>query len=444
MFPRRSASPTRRRLRGIVCGLAVAAFALPAIALDDAEVAAVRDELALLKARIAELEARLATAATTPESDPAPPARTVPPSPSPSRVAATPAITAGGRVKLDVIVNSTSAGGGSENRANLALSPAAIPVSGDKQSEQIKFSARNSRVWLKAFAPTPFGDLASYVELDFFSSGSDGNESVVNGYAPRLRHAYGQWGEWLGGQTYSTAIDLDAYPEINDDGGPLGVLLVRQALVRWRREWRGLTFNVGLESPDSLVRGADGQRLSPDDDRVPDLALRVEQRHRWGHISIAALGREIRIDQAGIDDAAFGGMLSVSGLVRFAGRDDVRFLLSGGNAIGRYLNGGFVDDARIDADGELDLVTAAGGYVAYRHWWSRNWRSNLLFGATWLDDDGAFAQENERAYSVHANLLWSPWLTTSLGIEWIHAERERVDGRDGAIDRLQFTAIHKF
>ena len=444
VFSLTAATATWRQARAIACGIVVAAFALPAIALDDAEVAAVRAELALLKARIAELEARLATDTTTPESDPVPPAAAASPAPSPARVAATPAITAGGRVKLDVIVNSTSAGGGSENRANLALSPAAIPISGDKQGEQIKFSARNSRVWLKAFAPTPLGDLASYIELDFFSSGSDGNESVVNGYEPRLRHAYGQWGEWLGGQTYSTVIDLDAYPEINDDGGPLGVLLVRQALVRWRREWRGFNFNVGLESPDSLVRGSDGRRLSPDDERLPDLALRVEQRHRWGHISIAALGREIRIDQAGTDDAAFGGMLSVSGLVRFAGRDDVRFLLSGGNAIGRYLNSGFVDDARIDAGGKLDLVTAAGGYVAYRHWWSRNWRSNLLFGATWLDDNGALPEENERAYSVHANLLWSPWLTTSLGIEWIHAERERVDGRDGAIDRVQFTTIHKF
>lgn len=423
----------------IACCFALTTAPLTADALDDAGVAAVRAELALLKARIAELEARLATGATNPEPVPVPRPAT-PPQPT----AAAPTITVGGRLKLDVIVNSTGAGGGSENRANVALSPAAIPVSGDGRDEQLKFSGRNSRLWFKAIAPTPMGDLASYIELDFFSAGSDGNESVVNGYVPRLRHAYGQWGEWLGGQTYSTAIDLDAYPEINDDGGPLGVLLVRQALVRWRREWRGTSLAIGVESPDSLVRAADGRRLSPDDERLPDLALRVEQRYRWGHVSIAALGREIRIDQAGVDDTAFGGALSASGLVRVARRDDIRFLFSGGNAVGRYLSGGFVDDARIGADGKLDLITAAGGYLAYRHWWSRNWRSNVVLGATWLDNDGALPEENERAHSLHANLLWSPLLTTSLGIEWIHAQRERVDGRDGSLERLQFTAIHKF
>lgn len=425
----------RREARAIACGVAVSGFALPAIALDDAEDAAARAELALPGTGTAE---PAAAAPTTSGNVVALPGAGLP------RAAATPVITAGGRVKLDLIVNPSSAGGGSHNRANLALSPGTIPVSGAGHGAQVNFSARNSRGWLKAIAPTPLGDLASYLEVDFFSPGGDDHDSVIDDYAPRLRHAYGQWGEWLGGHTYSTAIDLDAYPEINDDGGPLGVLLVRHALVRWRRAWRGFNFALGLESPDSLVRASDGRRLSPNDERWPDLALRIEQRHPWGHLSLAALGREIRIDQAGTETADWGGVLSASGLVRVADRDDIRFVLSGGNAIGRYLNGGFVDDARIGTDGKLDLVTAAGGYVAYRHWWSRNWRSNLLFGVTWLDDGGALPQENERAYSVHVNVLWSPLLTTSLGIEWIHAERERVDGRDGAIDRLQFTVIHKF
>lgn len=442
MLTTRRTSAASRRVRAIVFCSVLSVLPGPATALDDAGIAAVRAELEILKARIAELEARLASDSATPANVPA---RPVAASPQlPPRVDTAPTITVGGRIKLDVIVNSKSAGGGSENRANVALIPGSIPLSGDAEDVQTKFSARNSRLWFKALAPTPMGDLASYIELDFFSSGSDGNESVVNGYAPRLRHAYGQWGEWLGGQTYSTAIDLGAYPEINDDGGPVGVMLVRQALVRWRHEWQGRSLAIGLESPDSLVRGRDGRRLSPDDERLPDLALRYEQRYRWGHLSVAALGREIRIDEAVADDAAFGGVLSASGLVRVAGRDDIRFLLSGGNAAGRYLSGGFVDDARIGTDGDLDLITAAGGYIAYRHWWSRNWRSNVLFGAMWLDDAGALPEENERAYSVHANLLWNPLVTTSLGIEWIHAERERIDGRDGSLDRLQFTAIHKF
>lgn len=417
----------------MACGITLSAFAPPALALDadGSVVTAVARALAVAPA--AESANRVPPTPGNLQAPPAKPAALM-----------LPELSVGGRVKLDIIVNSGNGSGSSRRRSNLALSPGTIPVSGAGRGEPLNVSARNSRAWLKAIVPTRHGELASYVEVDFFSPGGDGSRSLIDDYSPRLRHAYGQWGEWLGGRTYSTAVDLDAYPEINDDGGPLGVLLVRHALVRWRRAWRGLNIAFGLESPDSLVRGADGRRLSPNDERWPDLALRIERRRPWGHLSVAALGREIRIEQATADAAAWGGVFSASGLVRVAERDDIRFVLSGGNAIGRYLNAGFVDDARIGGDGELDLVTAAGAYVAYRHWWSRHWRSNLLIGATWLDDDGALPEENAHAYSVHANLLWSPLLTTSLGIEWIHAGRRRVDGRDGAIDRLQFTVIHKF
>jgi len=410
-----------------------------AFALDDAAIVALRQELAALKSRIAVLEARLADDAGQPVAEPA---RTpAPAAPLPERA---PTVTVGGRVKLDVIGNSHSADGGSSNRADVALLPSAIPISGNGEDDQVKFSARNSRLWVKALTPSELGDFAAYIELDFFSSSGAGDESVTSGYVPRLRHGYGQWRGWLGGQTYSTAIDLAAYPEINDDGAPLGVMLVRQPMVRWSHDWGEHGLALALESPDSLVRSRDGRRLAPDDERLPDFALRYEQRHRWGHWSLGALAREIRIDQTGADDTAFGGAVTLSGKRRFGERDDVRVMLSGGNAIGRYLSAGIFDDARLDSGGDLELVTAAGGYVAYRHWWAPRWRSNLLIGAAWMDDDGAVGEENERAYSVHVNLLWSPILTTSIGLEWIHAERERVDGRDGTLDRLQFTAIHKF
>lgn len=87
---------------------------------------------------------------------------------------------------------------------------------------------------------------------------------------------------------------------------------------------------------------------------------------------------------------------------------------------------------------------SAGGYLAWQHWWSHRWRSNLVAGAAWQGDEGAADTENARLASMHANLLFSPMPSTTAGLEVIYARRTRFDGRTGALGRLQLTALRKF
>ena len=111
-------------------------------------------------------------------------------------------VTLGGYVKLDAVFSNPSAGVGST--ADLFLQPAAIPVgpgAGDNEHNQVKFGARESRVFVKTSTPTSWGELVTYVEGDFY--GADGNESVSNSSGTRLRHAYGSLGHLLAGQTWS-------------------------------------------------------------------------------------------------------------------------------------------------------------------------------------------------------------------------------------------------
>ncbi len=437
-----------RTCRGLAaCSIAFVLLAVPAglRALEDDIAAALRAEIEKLQGRIEQLEARLETEVENERSTPAVGSGAVADltalrEPEPRR----PLVQIGGRIKLDTIVNSVSAGGASSNKADLAFVPGAIPVVGNGEDDQVKFSARNSRLWFKASTPNPLGDVAAYIEFDFFSSDTAGTETVTNGYTPRLRHGYGEWRGWLGGQTFSTLVNLRAYPEINDDGAPMGAPIVRQPMVRWSGTWGRHELMLALESPESIIRDRSGARLTPDDERLPDFVARYIERRLWGQWSLAGIVREIRIDQGGVEDTAVGGGLSASGLVRVGEWNDVRFSASAGNALGRYLSTGFFDDARIDTDGALELIPSGGSYLAYRHWWSRHWRSNAVLSGSWMNRDGAHDNENEWGYSLHANLLWSPMLTTSLGVEWIQGERHLVDGRDGVLSRLQFTAIHKF
>lgn len=404
----------------------------------EAELAALKDEIARLTARVAELEARLTSA--TPET-PRDSADSKPVSPT-TPAMRSPQLSVGGRIKLDAVYNDASTGSGTLD--NIRLNPGAVPLDPHGESEQLEFSARASRLWLKSWLPTALGEAGAYLEFDLFGDGS--GQRVSNGYGLRLRHAYAELGGILVGQTYSTFVNVSALPELNDDGIGPGVLNVRQPLLRFSRPLGAGRASFAFENPETTLRSMDGRRLTPDDDRVPDLVLRYDHRGRWGEASFAVLGREIRIDDPASRtvDATFGGAVSMAGTLTLGLDDVLRFNAVGGNAIGRYMSLNAFDAGRLDATADIVLGWATGGYLSWQHFWSARWRSNLTAGYAWQDDADAVGSENEMLYSVHANLLWSPVTSTSLGLEWIHAYRRRFDGRHGDLDRLQFSAVHKF
>ncbi|MCK7579327.1 MAG: porin [Chromatiales bacterium] len=138
----------------------------------------------------------------------------------------------GGYVKVDAIYNSVSTG--ADRIADQFLIPPAIPVGSSTRGEhsELTLTARESRLWLKSFTPTVWGDLNTYLEMDFYADDPI-DERVTNPHGPRLRHAYGTLGNLLGGQTWSTFMNVAALPELNDFGGPVGQIFVRQPLIRW-------------------------------------------------------------------------------------------------------------------------------------------------------------------------------------------------------------------
>jgi hypothetical protein len=91
--------------------------------------------------------------------------------------------------------------------------------------------AKQTRLGLFTNTTTDYGKFNTRIETDFYGSG--GNQTASNSYGLRLRRAYGELGNLLVGQEWSTFIDLASYPETIDFGGPAGSLFVRQAQIRW-------------------------------------------------------------------------------------------------------------------------------------------------------------------------------------------------------------------
>ncbi len=347
------------------------------------------------------------------------------------------AVNLGGYIKLDAMVTQYDA------RPSASLEPLgrdyyagprSVPLDdGSGGVTLTDMHAKQTRLWLRTTTPLEGGEsLGTYVEIDFQNS-SQGNETISNSFAPRLRQAYLTYGRWLLGQTWSTFQNVAALPETVDFIGPTeSTVFIRQPMIRY--SVGGL--QLALENPETRVAG-DG---TTDDNRIPDLVARYGFKLSGVDLVAAALLRNLESQdsgEGGVDDATLGSGLSLSGKLAL-GRDDLKFMVTAGSGLGRYLGVLGNLDAVATESGEIDAIDAFAAYVGYRHFWSDSWRSTLVYGM--FDGDG----DIDSASSIHLNLMHSPVQNLSLGVELIHAERENADGAEGEFQRLQFGAKLSF
>lgn len=350
----------------------------------------------------------------------------------------------GGYVKLDAVYSDVGAGSNSDSDRYFYPRSIFVGPSADEPSEKLVFTAKQSRLYLKTRTGTAMGDLKIHVEGDIY--GAAGNQKVSNSDSWRVRHAYGELGNFMAGQNWSTFMNAGVLPETLDFGGPAGQIFVRQAQVRWTQPFDWGNLQLAAENPEAwVIDGRTGVSNSYDNERVPDVVARADYNCDFGKFSLALMGRELRIDNDIADDSTLGGAVSVAGLVPTFGKDDFRFMLNYGNALGRYMYSNF-EDAYLDEDGDLEALEQWGGFVAYRHFWLDNLRSSLVYAYAEADNDtDAVGDEvNKRFQSVHANLVWSPVSQVNLGLEYLWGQRELENDDDGELNRVQFSAQYLF
>lgn len=432
-----------------------------------AQVKTLQGQVQQSNARIGELEKELAQAHTTPTSVVAP---ISPVAATSSAVSANvdrkPVVTVGdvkgtfkipntdtslglgGYIKTDVLFSNVSAGHDKFGDQYVIFSQIPLGKSPGEHS-QINFNAKESRIWFRSFTPSSWGNINTYLEMDFYGDPS------TYAYTARLRHAYGSMGNLLVGQTWTTLLNTSVLPNILDNGGSAGALsYLRQPLIRWTQPFTvgGIPteFQFALESPRSRIRDnviADSDVFStPNADRYPDVVARLNFNPDWGKLSLATLGRQIRNTEPilGRAQAAWGGAVSLAGKINSDDLNSIRFMLNYGNAMGRYATLNMFEDATL-SNGDLQLLNVYSGMISYQHFWSKDWQSNATYGFAHADQPiSAGNNITNQAQSVHANLLWSPISQTMLGMEYIYGNREVLDGRSGNLHRIQFSAQYNF
>ncbi|GMV29912.1 MAG: hypothetical protein AMXMBFR59_20370 [Rhodanobacteraceae bacterium] len=415
----------------------------------EARIAQLEQQLAELKAAV---EAQKKTTAAAPAAGPSAPGVKAPIQVTTLTPGANPGTTVkiGGFIKSDFMLTRTDSGQLADSASGRDLYvPGQTPVGGSGSSTDYDAGAKFSRVNIGVDTVTENNDkLGAFVEFDFFG-GALGNENATNTYGLTVRHAYAYWNRWLAGQTWSTFTDMAALPEAVDFIGPTdGVIFVRQPQVRYTAG----NFQIALEDPQTTVlpRGG-GAAASSDRGALPDLAARYTWKGTWGHFGVAGLLRDLRVDRPAsgttpaIEDSQFGGAVTVSGKFNLGEKNDIRYQLTGGS-ISRYIGLGIAADTVLDASNDLEAIDGWAGYVAWRHVFNKQLRSNLMYARSEYDNPVAYTGSGvtKSSQSFRLNLIYSPLPKLDVGVEYMVGRREVESGAEGDIDRLQFMAKYSF
>lgn len=355
----------------------------------------------------------------------------------------------GGYVKLSAMWSDFSHGDADngDNDLSTFYIPGRIPTSGTgEDNSDFQATARESRINFKASKKVGDHALTAFIEMDFMTTdntGGQGNEIISNSYNPRLRHAFFKYDNWLVGQTWSTFMDVGVLPESVDFlGASEGTVFVRQPQVRYTSG----AFQVALENSETFTSSfpADDR----DDNELPDLTANYTFKFGGGHLRVNGLLRKITADESIADDSATGWGLGLTGKV-MVGKDDLKFSIHHGEGMARYTGLALPRDASYDAvTGDLNLTETTAYFVAYRHWWTDNLRSSIIYSGMETDyDNGDMAttfNDMEESESWAINLMYSPVKPVTIGIMYLEADVDKVNGDSGDMERIQVSAKYAF
>jgi hypothetical protein len=321
-----------------------------------------------------------------------------------------------------------------------------IPVpEGDPQT---KFSVNPSRLGFTSKTPLGFGRLNTLVSMDF--------NGELDSAEPRLREAYGEFIQddldfaVLGGQTFSTMLNLKSVPETLDFAGPTGYFARRQPLLRFSKLFNHeFLLDISAETPENVVYIDATSRT-----RAPDFAVALAfddaESVYLDNIRLLALFRDLgaKDDLAGAEDWVFGWAVGGSGKVNLpflAARDNLKFGVQYGEGYGGQLKSGPADAVFNPVTLELETIGVFSTYGGIQHWWTETIRSNAVFGYVKAYNPGFIGDDRLDNTSYFAgNLVWNPWKSVTVGVEYLRGRRENADGESANANRVLFHSKYDF
>jgi DcaP outer membrane protein len=339
------------------------------------------------------------------------------------------------------------------------IRPTKLPAFENEFGEDGHYYAgvRQSRLGVKGFIPTDVGEIKTIFEFELFGTGVDAGQTTF-----RLRHAWGELGQFGAGQTWSPFMDIDVFPNSVEYWGPNGMAFFRNVQVRWTPWQDGDSrFAVALERPGaSADQGDFAGRIELQDVKgrfpLPDLSAHYRMAGDWGHVQLAGILRQMKWDDLNDDEFdlsgdATGWGINLSSNIKFS-RCVARMSVVFGDGVQNYMNDAPVDVGIENNPGNVRTPIVGKalpllGIVAFLDLnWNANWTSTV--GYSMLDIDNSDGQSDnafKKGQYALANLLYYPTPGVFLGpeIQWGKRENFR-DGFTSDDFRVQFSAKYNF
>lgn len=296
-----------------------------------------------------------------------------------------------------------------------------------------------TRLGFEVTRKTGAGDIFIRLETDFAGS---------NGF--RIRHAYGQYNNFLVGQTWSLFSQINLRPATVSTRGPTGSISQRTPQLRYTfsNAKKGTDLAIGLEYsiPDITIPDS---VLIETFQLFPDITFRFRKRADWGNVQISGvlplLTGSTEADQIKIVP---GWGVSVGASIVAGKKGNISVQWAGGNAISRF----FTDLRSQGLDVVLDPINSAvilpfaqGGYAAYTHNFTAKLSSNAIVGYVSLKNPGFATLPNyEVGTSYRVNTFYEIVAGARVGVELNAAARKNIDATHGYTARLSALFYYDF
>jgi hypothetical protein len=300
------------------------------------------------------------------------------------------------------------------------------------------FSVRQTRFGVKSNTQTGMGELFTQFEWEMFGTGVDAGQTTI-----RLRHAYGELGQFGVGQYWSPFMDIDVFPNTVEYWGPNGMAFFRNIQFRWMPIKGDTRLTFALERPGaSADGGVVSDRVELEDVRArfpyPDFSAEYRSAHEWGYVELAGIVRYMKWEDLGqeqydLSGDAIGWGLNLSSNIKLGKDNIVRLSVLYGAGVQNYMNDAPVDVA-LKTTGDVEkpvegVAIPLLGVVAFlEHNWSDKFATAIGYSMLSMDNTelqgyDAFRMGN---YAI-GNIIYTPVPNVMMVAELQYGDRDNFN-----------------
>ncbi len=320
------------------------------------------------------------------------------------------------------------------------FNPYEVPVGINSFSPNFYAGLKQTRLGFEVTRRTKTGgDIFIRIEGDF----------KTNDVSFRIRHAYGQIGNLLIGQTWSLFNNVSYQPAMVSRDGPAGGSGPRTPQIRYSRKFhKDMAWSAAIEysSPDfDIPDSVNGTLLQV----IPNFTGRYLYRTDLISFRVAVVISTIsgRVDSSALNYSfGFGG--SFSGWVKIKKQGRIYLSLTSGTAISHFMDmfDGKGEDIVYNSNTQkFKSLISTGGYLAYSYNFPKDFSANLSYGMAAITNKD-FQPDDAYSYSYNAllNVFWTPVDGARVGVEYANGQRFDKGGARGMGNRLSILLYYDF